>query len=166
MKKTPDKLSVKPEVGANTKLVEGSNNVNLLGTWSINNQSKSTITFDSFIKYAHSNSPYCYDVNIQKFIVVYNIQKSIVAANIGHKVFFGGYWNSSIYGPSPAYLQGFPSSLDLCTYNIQDHGEYHDNVFGNGPLLGCAKMTVDVIDYNHLRLHSPSGIMYLTRESG
>ena len=110
------------------------------------------ITFDSFIKYAHwKYSQYCCDVNIQKFI-----------ANIGHKT-YEGYWNSSIENPhfQPEVV---PNSLDLCTFNIQDHGEYHDNISESSPLSGCVKMAVDVIDNNHLRLHGPSGVIYLARE--
>jgi hypothetical protein len=146
--------NVKPETGATIKLTDNYNynRVNPLGTWSIN-ESKSTITFDSFIKYAHwKYSQYCCDVNIQKFV-----------ANIGHKYLqiSEGYWNSSI---SPAYSD-FPSSIGLCRYNIQDHGEYHD-VGVKGPLSDCTIMTVYVFDNNHLDLHSPSGVMYLTRESG
>ncbi|MGC2571929.1 MAG: hypothetical protein WA364_10505 [Candidatus Nitrosopolaris sp.] len=139
--------------------------MNLLGTWSINNQSKSTITFDNFIKYAHwKYSQYCCDVNIQKFVV-----------NLGHKI-FEGYWNATLYINSPMYyihspkylLPMFPSSIGLCTFNIQDRGEYHENISNiwSSPLSGCTNMTVDVIDSNHLNLHSPSSVMYQTRESG
>jgi hypothetical protein len=88
------------------------------------------------------------DVNIEKYI-----------ANIGDRT-LEGYWNSSIYPHS-----FFPNSIGFCRYNIEDHGEYHE-ISGFSPLSGCTKMTVDVIDNNHLNLHSPSGIMYLTRESG
>jgi hypothetical protein len=83
---------IRPETGVTTKLTDSSY-VNLLGMWSANKTAK--ITFDSFIKYAHSSlGSYCCDVNIQNFTVSYIIQKDVT--NIGHKVSFGGYWNSSI----------------------------------------------------------------------
>ena len=78
---------------------------------------------------------------------------------------FEGYWNATIYSPTP-YVQSFPSSIDLCAFNIQDHGIYHDDInFTKGILSGCTKMAVDVIDYNHLRLHGPSGVIYLARKT-
>jgi hypothetical protein len=129
------------------------NRVNLLGTWSIN-QSKSTIMLDSFIRYAHwKHSQYCCDVNIQKFI-----------ANIGHKI-SEDYWNSSINDPQSAV----PSSIGLCRYNIEDHGEYHENISGFSPLSGCTLMTVDVIDNNHLNLPSNSksiGVSIWSQKTG
>jgi hypothetical protein len=145
--------NVRPETGATIKSVEKGNGVNInpLGMWSIN-ESKSTfanIKFYNFIRYDHwKYSPYCCDVNIEKYI-----------ANIGDRT-LEGYWNSSIYPHS-----FFPNSIGFCRYNIEDHGEYHE-ISGFSPLSGCTKMTVDVIDNNHLNLHSSSGIMYLTRESG
>jgi hypothetical protein len=56
-----------------------------------------------------------------------------------------------------------PNYIDLCRDNIQDHGEYHDNV--SNPLLGCIKTTIDIIDKNHLRLYIPTydKTIYLTR---
>jgi hypothetical protein len=145
--KPSNQQETRPETGATTKLIGIDNGINPLGTWSVNQSKSAKITFDSFIKYAHSKWPYCCDVNIQKFSVYYTYHTNI---GQGRKT-FGGYWNSSIYGSSPAYLQGFPSSLDLCAYNIQDHGEYHNNV--SSPLSVCVKMKVDVIDSNHLRLY-------------
>ena len=64
--------------------------------------------------------------------------------------------------PSPGYST-LPSSIGLCRYNIEDHGEYHDNISGFSPLSNCTIMTVDVIDNNHLRLHGPSSVIYLER---
>jgi hypothetical protein len=147
----PSNQSVAPETGVTIKSVEKGNSlyINPIGTWSINNQSKSTIKFYNFIKYVHwKYSQYCCDVNIEKFI-----------ANIGDRT-FEGYWNSSMYPHS-----FFPNSIGLCGYNIEDHGEYHE-ISGFSRLSDCVKMTVDIIDKNHLRLHGPLDMTYLTRKSG
>jgi hypothetical protein len=162
----PSNQSIMPEtdIQNKSKLADASD-FGLIGTWSINNQSKpfANITFNNFIKYAHSKSPYCCDVNIQKFV-----------ANIDHKT-FEGYWNATIHLDSPMYyvhspkylLPIYSSSIGLCAFNIQDHGLYHNNInTTKGFLSGCTKMGVDVIDNNHLRLHSLQvGMMYLTRET-
>jgi len=159
--KPSENPSIKPEIGVTSKeaiaeLADTYDSVNLLGTWSFNNQS--TITFYNFVKHAHWNlSQYCCDVNIQKFIT-----------NTGHKI-SEGYWNATIYADSPMYyihsakdlIPMFPSSMHLCRDNIQAHGEYHDNI--SNPLSGCTKMGIDVIDHDHLRLYGPSGVTYLTR---
>jgi hypothetical protein len=146
----PSNQSVRPETGATVKSAERGNALYIspIGTWSINNQSNSTIKFYNFIKYAHwKYSQYCCDVNVQKFI-----------ANIGDKI-FEGYWNSSIF-PQDV----FPNYIGFCRDNIEDHGEYHE-ISRFNPLLDCAIITVDIIDNNHLRLHGPSGVIYLTREN-
>lgn len=149
----PSNQQIRPETGATVKSVENPNsvnNINPLGTWSINQSKSANIKFYNFIRYDHwKYSPYCCDVNIEKYI-----------ANIGHEI-FGGYWNSSIYPHS-----FFPNHIGLCRDNIADHGEYHFlTISSSGPLSGCTKITIDVIDKNHLDLHSPAGVMYLTREN-
>jgi hypothetical protein len=79
------------------------------------NQSESTITFDGFIKYAHwKYTPYCCDVNIQRFVANIECLKAIGILR---------YIAQFLY-----LLPVFPSSLDVRAYNIQDHGEYHENI--------------------------------------
>lgn len=144
------------EVGTTAKSISDFNYIlNLTGTWAFVNPSKlinsknltgaPTITFDKELKYAHwKYTQYCCVVNIQKFV-----------ANVGHRI-FQGYWQYS-------YLS-IPNTLDLCKYNVQDHGEYLTKYLTKSILSGCTEMTVDVIDDNHLKLHNPSGdTIYLAR---
>ena len=95
---------------------------------------QATITLYNYVKYEPwKYTKYCCDVGIQKFI-----------ANVGHRV-FEGYWQSESTGwPSP-------NTLDLCSDNIQDHGQYRDDIPGGFHILsGCTEMTVDIFNNNHI----------------
>jgi hypothetical protein len=81
--------------------------------------------------------------------------KIVYVANVDNRI-FRGYWQFS-------YLS-IPNTLDLCKYNVQDHGEYLTKYLTKSILSGCTEMTVDIIDNNHLKLHNPSGdTIYLAR---
>jgi hypothetical protein len=133
-----------------TKLLTGINNLDFRGTWVMNpdnSTGKSTITFYNYVKYAPwKYTKYCCDVDIQKF-----------TTNIGHRV-FEGYWQSETDSP-------FPQTLDLCANNMQDHGQYRDDVPMLSHILSrCTEMTVDIIDNNHVNLHNAVGdTIYLIR---
>jgi hypothetical protein len=147
------------ELGATAKSLNFNYILNLTGTWAIINPNfmlmnsenlngTSTITFNNYIKHAHwKYTQYCCGVNIREF-----------TANVGHTT-FEGYWEADL-SPSP-----LPSTLELCEYNIQDHGEYHDDTTTiKGILSGCTKMTLDIIDSNHLNLYNPAkDTVYLVR---
>jgi hypothetical protein len=145
-------ISPETEVGATAAEIE---NLNLSGTWAFVNPSNnftgaSTITFDNYLRHASWNyTKYCCIVNIQRY-----------TANMGHRI-FEGYWKADL---SPS---NFPSSstLLLCKYNIQDHGVYHADVnISKGILFDCSKMTVNIIDKDHLHLVNSAGdIMKLVR---
>jgi len=102
---------------------------------------QATITLYNYVKYEPwKYTKYCCDVGIQKFV-----------ANVGHRV-FEGYWQSE--------STGWPSinTLDLCSDNIQDHGQYRDDIPGGFHILsGCTEMTVDIFNNNHIALHDPVG---------
>lgn len=136
--------------------------LNLTGSWAIMNSDlksmdrASTITFSNYLKHAYWNyTQYCCVVNIQKFTV-----KFTNFANMGHKT-FQGYWRADLSPPSFP----FPSTLELCANNIQDHGEYHPDIDVNkGMLSDCTKMTINAIDNNHINLSNSAGdTLYLIR---
>jgi hypothetical protein len=81
---------------------------------------------------------------------------------VGHRT-FEGYWRADLSPPSFP----FPSTLELCAFNIQDHGVYHPDIDVNkGILSGCTKMTVSIIDNKKINLSNPAGdTLYLIRDS-
>ena len=74
---------------------------------------------------------------------------------MGHRI-FEGYWSADLSPPSfPS-----PSTLELCNFNIQDHGVYHPDVnVSKGILSDCSKFTVSIIDKDHIHLSNPAGDM-------
>jgi hypothetical protein len=152
------------EVGATATSPSIKYILNLTGTWAIvNPDSKSgnfntTITFDNYLRHASWNyTEYCCVVNIEKFTA-----KFVNSANVGHRT-FEGYWRADLSPPSFP----FPSTLELCAFNIQDHGVYHPDIDVNkGILSGCTKMTVSIIDNKKINLSNPAGdTLYLIRDS-
>ena len=151
------------EVGATADSANISHILNLTGTWAMvnpdfksGNNLNTTITFDNYLRHAHWNyTQYCCVVNIEKFTA-----KFTNFANVGHRT-FEGYWRADLSPPSFP----FPSTLELCTNNIQDHGVYHSDVDVNkGILSGCTKMTVNIIDKDNVNLSNPAGdTIYLIR---
>lgn len=93
------------EVGATATSININHILNLTGTWAMNSDLKSTITFSNYLKHAHWNyTQICCVVNIQKFV-----------ANVDDKT-FQGYWSADLSPPGSP----FPSTLELCANNIQD----------------------------------------------
>jgi hypothetical protein len=142
------------EVGATADSAKISYILNLTGTWAIVNPGSnlnraSTITFDNYLRHASWNyTEYCCVVDVQRYI-----------SNIDHRT-FEGYWRADLSPPSFP----FPSTLELCRYNIQDHGVYHPDIDVNkGILSGCTKMTANIIDNNHINLSNPAGDIELIR---
>jgi hypothetical protein len=156
-------LQPEVEVGTTFKSLNGNSVLNLTGIWAIVNPESKVIddknligtpiiSFGGYLKHAYwKYTQYCCVVNIRIF-----------TANVGHRT-FEGYWGSEIFDPS------FPSSntLELCANNVQDHGEYKHDAGANVTkdiLSGCTKMTVDIIDNNHINSHNPAGdTIYLIR---
>jgi hypothetical protein len=148
--KEQGQISPEVEVGITATEIE---NLNLTGTWIINPDSKSTatITFSNYLKTASWNyTQYCCVVDMQRY-----------TANMDHRI-FEGYWKADLSPPN----YPIPGTLELCGYNIQDHGVYHSDVnVSKGILSDCSsKFTVNIIDNNHMNLSNPAGdIMKLVR---